>query len=155
MKKITPREMKWINKGNYKNLSYNRIEAKGKNSFLYAISDEDFSFSSTHQLNNNNYSIFVSISDITYIKLNIQKNPVLIISIKGSESKTIINNNSYNIENKINITLVRKKNSFYLTIEDQKISEISLPAANDAISFGFLFNNNEFAKINDIKYLKI
>lgn len=154
MKKITTREMKWINKGKYKNLSYNRIEATGKNSYFYAISDENFSFSSSHQLTNKNYSIYISISDITYIKFDIQENPIIIISIKGYESKTVISNNSLNYNDKINITLERNKNSFSFIIQDKKISEISLPAAEKAITFGFLFNNNDFAKINDIKYRK-
>lgn len=154
MKKITLREMKWINKGKYKSLSYNKIEAKGNNSFLYGISNEDFIFSSSHKLTSQNYSLYISITDKTFIKLDINNNLILNISINGYESNTIINNENIINYNSLLIEIEREQNNIKLKINNIFISSVYLPAAMDAISFGFLFNNKEFVEISDVKYSK-
>lgn len=154
MKKITPREMKWINKGKYRNLGYNRIEAKGNNSYFYAISNEDFTFKSNHYLNNKDYSIYISISDITYIKLNINDDLSITTSIKGYKVETSIEKNNYiNLDNII-ISINRVNDNFEILVNESTILKTNLPAAKDAVTFGFLFNNEHFVKIDNIQYIK-
>ncbi len=154
MKRITVREMKWINKGNYKNLSYDTIEAKGKNSFLYAISDENFTFKSTHYKTENNYSLYIPISDITFIKFDLNTSLFLTTSIKGYK---VVNNFSSilnNDEQSFSLSINREADNINISINDTIISKVNLPAAKKAISFGFLFNNKDFVKIDKIKYDK-
>ena len=154
MKRITVREMKWINKGNYRNLKYDRIEAKGNDSFLYAISDENFNFYSTHYKTENEYSLYIPISDITFIKFDLNKTLTLTTSIKGYISVNNYSNLIKDLDESFSLSLKREEDYIYIFINDYMISKVNLTAAKNAISFGFLFNNKEFVKIDNIKYNK-
>ena len=154
MKRITVREMKWINKGNYRNLKYDRIEAKGNDSFLYAISDENFNFYSTHYITENEYSLYIPISDITFIKFDLNTSLSLTTSIKGYKVVNNFSNLIKDLDESFSLSLKREEDYIYIFINDYMISKVNLPAAKNAISFGFLFNNKEFVKIDNIKYNK-
>jgi hypothetical protein len=154
MKKITPREMKWINKGFIKSLSYNRFEAKGNDSYFLAVSDEDFEFISSVSLLNRNVSLIISITEKTFFSLNIEKDAFITISINGFKSIVNLNSSIYDNKDYLKIKIVREKDSFSFFIEDELISKATLPASLDAISFGYCFTNNEFVKVKDILYIK-
>ena len=154
MKKITPREMTWINKGNIKNLSYNRFEAKGRNSCFLAVSDENFEVSNTVSLNSRNYSFIVSITERSYFSLNIGDSLSVTTSINNYKSETNIDNKYIDNKKTIEIKLERVSNSFSFYIDNIFITKATLPSSKEAISFGYYFNNSEFIKVTDFLYIK-
>ncbi len=154
MKKITPREMKWINKGYIKSLSYNRFEAKGNDSYFLAVSDEDFEFINSLSLKNKNVSLIISITEKTFFSLNIEKEAFITTSINGFQSIVNLNSSIYDNKDYLQIKIIREKESFSFLIEDELVSKATLPAASNAISFGYHFTNNEFVKVRDILYIK-
>ena len=154
MKKITPREMKWINKGNIKSLSYNRFEAKGNDSYFLAISDEDFEFNSSISLKNRNVSLVVSITEKTFFSLDLNNEIFITTSFSGYKSKTKINSSFFETKDFLKTKLLRELDTFSFFIEDTLIAKATLPAAKDAISFGYYFTNNEYIEVKDILYVK-
>jgi len=154
MKKITPREMNWINKGYIKNLSYNRFEAKADDSYFLAVSDENFEFSNTLSLNSKDFSIIVSISEKTFISVTIKDNLSIISSINGYITQTFLDKKYLENKDKIDISIQRDVDNFSFYIDKDLIAKTTLPAAKDAISFGYYFNNKDFIKITNFLYLK-
>lgn len=154
MKKVTTRELKWINKGYIKKLSYNKFEAKGKNSFFYCVSDENFTLSFSSNPKAKNYSFIISISDKTFYSLNFNENISIVTSINGYKTETFIDKDFIKNPDKFNIKIERNSNCFNLFIDEKFLSSATLPAAMDAISFDYLFNNKEFIEINDFLYIK-
>lgn len=154
MKKITPREMNWINKGYIKNLSYNRFEAKAKDSYFLAVSDENFEFSNTISLNSKDFSIIVSISEKTFISVSIDENISIVSSNNGYITETFLDKKYIENNDSINISIHRDVDNFSFYIDKDLIAKTTLPAAKDAISFGYYFNNKDFIKITNFLYIK-
>lgn len=154
MKKITPREMNWINKGKIKSLSYNRFEAKGDDSYFLAVSDENFEFNSSISLKHRNISLIVSITEKTFFSLDFNNEISVTTSFNGYKTITNVINKSFNNKEMLKTKLIREKDTFSFFIEDTLISKATLPAAKDAISFGYYLTNNEFVDVKDIIYLK-
>lgn len=159
MKKPTIREMRWTNKGFIKSHSYNKFESKAQDSMFLGESDEDFEITCSIKQSKNEQGFIICLTDSTYFSILVTDNIVINTSIKGYKTKCnipitpFLDNNEY-----IKLKVVRNCDEieYYLELQSKYefIAKSILPGAKLALSFGFVFKNNEILSVQDFYYNK-
>lgn len=160
MKKPTIREMNWLGTGYIKNYSYNRFEAKAKNSLFLVESDEKFSVMCEIKQTTANQGFITSLTPNTFFSIAISDSIEITTSIKGYSSSVFFDIAQYLDEKSfVNFRMDRNNNciSYYLKSNNEYklVGKAKLNGSNDAISFGFFMKDDTYLQVENFSYNRI